>query len=38
MGHKVLYAQLTEVGRQTDYVNQKNHVHHVLGQAGNFVG
>jgi hypothetical protein len=38
MGLKVLYALFTEVGRQTDNVNQKSHVHRVLGQVGNFVG
>jgi hypothetical protein len=37
-GHKVLYVLVTEVGRQTENVDQKNHVHCVLGQAGNFVG
>jgi hypothetical protein len=36
IGYKVLYALLTEVGRQTDDIDQKNHLKRVLGQAGNF--
>jgi hypothetical protein len=38
MGHKVLYALFVEVDRQTDCVDQENHVRLVLGQARNFVG
>jgi hypothetical protein len=36
--HKVFYALFIEVGCQTHDVDQKNHVHRVLGQAGNFFG